>query len=210
MKNKYSLKIEENNMAKAFARDISISTKMAVEVCNIIRNKELEQAKKILQDIISLKRPIPIRRYKRDLAHRKKIGPRRFPVKTSKKLLEILDEVGANAQFKGLDINNLVIAHIAAHQAARPWHFGRQRRRKMKRTHIEIVVKEKIEKKKSEKEDKKEEKPKEVIEKKAQKEEDVKKDKTNETKSVEKKEETKPKKEDKKKTKKIGKQTMKK
>ena len=40
---------------------------------------------------------------------------------------------------------------MAAHKASAPWHYGRQRRRKMKRTHIEIVIGEKETKKKNQK-----------------------------------------------------------
>jgi hypothetical protein len=35
-----------------------------------------------------------------------------------------------------------MIVHICAHRAATPLHQGRQRRRAMKRTHIELVLKE--------------------------------------------------------------------
>ena len=41
-----------------------------------------------------------------------------------------------------------MIIHICAHRAARPWHYGRQRRRKTKRTNVEVVVKEGVEIKK--------------------------------------------------------------
>ena len=35
-----------------------------------------------------------------------------------------------------------VIEHINANKASQPWHYGRKRRSRMKRTHIQIVLKE--------------------------------------------------------------------
>ena len=46
----------------------------------------------------------------------------------------------ANARSKGLDIPSLVVGSILAKKGAPSWHYGRQRRRRMKRTHIEVVV----------------------------------------------------------------------
>ena len=42
---------------------------------------------------------------------------------------------------KAIDGND-VIVHLAAHKASSPYHFGRQSRRQMKRTHVELVLKE--------------------------------------------------------------------
>ena len=157
---------KSENTAKAVGKDLSISTKMAVEVCSFIRKKNLQKAKNLLQEVISMKKAIPIKRYNKGLAHKKKMGPGRYPVNTSKKILELLEGVEANAQFKGLSTDDLIITHIKADKAATPWHYGRQRRRKMKRTHIEVIVTEKIDKKKD---DKKEAKEKTKAEKKEEK-----------------------------------------
>ncbi|MBT3463440.1 hypothetical protein HN451_00510, partial [archaeon] len=63
-------------------------------------------------------------------------------------ILKIIKSAESNALNKGLNTNDLVITHICAHKASTPYHSGRQRRRKMKRSHIEVVVKEqKVEKK---------------------------------------------------------------
>ncbi len=143
-------KINQNE-AKAVGKDLSISTKMSVEVCNFIRNKNINKAKKILNDVIDKKSALPVKRYNKDLAHKKKIGPGRYPLNVCKEVLKLLDQVEANAQFKGLSTSDLVISHIKADKAATPFHHGRQRRRKMKRTHLEIIVLEKSEKKDKEK-----------------------------------------------------------
>ena len=73
---------------------------------------------------------------------KKKKGPGKYPVKAAGIIKKLLESVESNAQFKGLNTSNLIIKHIKADFASRPWHFGRQRRRKMKRTNIEVVVEE--------------------------------------------------------------------
>jgi len=127
-------------MARARGSVLPISFKQSVEICRFIENKNVNDAKKILQKVIDGRIAIPFRRYNWDLGHKKKIGPARFPKKASKEFIKLIEYVEANAQFKGLNTSNLVIAHISAHKAGKAWHFGRKTRRKMKRTNIEIVV----------------------------------------------------------------------
>ncbi|MBN2422515.1 50S ribosomal protein L22 [Candidatus Woesearchaeota archaeon] len=143
MVNKLTYENLQENMAFAKGLNLSISTKKAVEICNNIRKKPVTEAKKILEEIIELKRPLPMKRFNRDTAHKKAIGPGRFPKKTAKLILSTVKNAESNAQNKGLNTHNLIIAHISAHKASTPWHYGRHRRRKMKRTHVEIVVEEK-------------------------------------------------------------------
>jgi large subunit ribosomal protein L22 len=130
-------------MAIAKGVALPISFKHSVEVCRFIKNKKVNDAKKLLQNVISKKTAIPFRRYNWDLGHKKKIGPARYPEKASSEFIKLIENVEANAQFKGLNTSNLIITHISAHKAGKAWHFGRKIRRKMKRTNIEIVVEEK-------------------------------------------------------------------
>lgn len=131
------------NEAKIYGIDLPISTKKSVEICNFIRHKKLKKAKDMLNSVLQKKVAVPYKRYNRNTPHRKgRIASGRYPVKASSEILKLLEGVEANAQQKGLDVNNLVIDQIIANQASRPFHFGRKRRRKMKRTHIDIVVKE--------------------------------------------------------------------
>jgi len=157
----YSTKgISTENTAKAFGRALPISKKSSVEICAFIRSKALDKAKILLQAVIDKKIAVPFKRHNKDVGHKKgKIAAGRYPEKACKEILKMLESVEANAQFKGLNTANLVIKSIIANSASRPWHYGRQSRRKMKRTNIEIVVEEravkkeeKVEKKKSKKE----------------------------------------------------------
>ena len=141
---RYATKEYNNeNMARVVGRSLPISTKKSVEVCNFIRNKTTSQAKEILQRVINKKQAIPFRIYTKDLGHKRGIGPGRYPKNVAIEINNLIEAVEANAQFKGLNTSDLQIKHICAHMASRPWRYGRKRRRKAKRTSIEIIVEEK-------------------------------------------------------------------
>jgi large subunit ribosomal protein L22 len=143
-KQKYAVTgLNPEHTAKAIGRALPISTKYSVEICNLIRGTSLQKAKDILEGVIELKVPVPFRRYNRSMGHKTKVGVGRYPVKACKEILSILESAEANAQFKGINTSSLVISHLCANKASKQWHYGRKRRREMKRTHIEVVVEEK-------------------------------------------------------------------
>lgn len=129
--------------AKVIGRDLSISTKHAVEISKFIRGKSIKKSKELLNKVIEGKIAIPFTRFNRDMGHKKgNIAAGRYPKSASLEIVKLLNSLEANAQNKGLDVNSLYIKKIIANRASRPWHFGRQRRIKMKRTHIEIIAEE--------------------------------------------------------------------
>jgi large subunit ribosomal protein L22 len=142
------------NTAKAVGTSMPISMKHSVEVCNMIRGKNLQKAKKLLNEVIDFKRAVPYRRFGKDTPHKPGIGAGRYPINTITEILKIIESAEANAQFKGLNTNNLVIAKIVPNKASEPYRAGRQRGRKAKRAHLEVIVEERKTEAKS-KEDKK-------------------------------------------------------
>jgi large subunit ribosomal protein L22 len=138
---KYSVEDTENT-AKAAGLSLSISMKDSVEICNFIRGKNLKKSVETLKQIAEKKRALPLRRFNQNRGHKPGIGPGAYPVNTCNEIIKILENAEANAQFKGLNTTHLIINHIRAHKAATPYHAGRQRRRKMKRTNVEVVVSE--------------------------------------------------------------------
>ena len=167
MVNKYAVQTEnKEHSAKSKGNALSVSTKHCIEICSYIRKKNLQKAKELLQLTIEKKKPVPFKRFVGDVGHRKgKLAAGRYPVKACREILKILNSVEANAQFKGLNTSNLIISHICANRASIPWRYGRKIRRKSKRTNVEVVVEESVEKKKAAKKKiavKKEEKPAEI------------------------------------------------
>lgn len=140
---RYAYNGPEEGTAKAVLRDGAISTKVAIEMCNFLRGKSTEKAKAALERVLAMKEAIPFKRFTDGVGHRKGPGMAsgRYPQKASEAFLALIKIAEANAAQKGL-AEELVISHLAAHKASTPFHFGRLRRRQMKRTHVEIVVKE--------------------------------------------------------------------
>jgi hypothetical protein len=128
----------------------------------------------MLQRALDKKEAVPFTRFNNDMGHKPGKGPGRYPQKASKYIIELLKSVKANALAKGLNTDNLIIKKLVANKASRPWRYGRQRRRKAKRTHIEIIVKEiepktKKENKKSDKKQQESNKKQEIPNKKSKK-----------------------------------------
>ncbi|MBR9698876.1 50S ribosomal protein L22 [Candidatus Woesearchaeota archaeon] len=144
---KYSAPYSKEHHAKAQGVAMPISTKASIEICNTLRRKTVGRAKVILENVLAMKDPISFKRFTGGAGHKKGMGPGKYPLKAAEHILSVLKDVEANAQFKGLNTGNLILIHIAAHNAGNVWRYGRHRRRKMKRTHIEVIVEEgKVEK----------------------------------------------------------------
>jgi len=124
------------------AMNLPISNKFSVEIGNFIRNKELKKAKELLNRVIKQNIAVPFTRFNRDLGHKPGIAAGRYPIKASTEILKLLDALEANAEYKGLDVNNLVISEFIANKGNKMWHYGRKRRRAMKRCHLTIKAEE--------------------------------------------------------------------
>lgn len=141
-----------DNIARVIGRNLAISTKQTIEIANHIRGKNLQKTKEELKKVMEKKKAVPYRRFNMDTGHRKgKVGPGRYPGKASKVILELLESLESNAQYKGLEINALYIKEIIPNKGNTGWHYGRHRRRQTKRTHLEIVAEEREEEKKKRK-----------------------------------------------------------
>ncbi len=145
----YAYQKDMEKTAKAAMRNVRVSTKTAIEMCNHLRYKELAKARAEVEEIAKMKKPLPFRRFTNGLGHRKGIGASgRYPVNAAKAFLTLFDSVQANASNLTLG-ENLKIVHLAAQKGNNDFRWGRRQRRQLrKNTHLEIVVKE-IEKKKS-------------------------------------------------------------
>lgn len=138
----YSKKTDENS-AKAVGKNLGISFKQSINVCNFLRGKDTVRAKKILNDAIALKVPIPFTRFLNGIGHRRgNIASGSYAPTTCKAILKMIETVEANAQYKGINSSSLLISHLSAQQGNGQWRYGRKRRQKMKSTHIELIVEE--------------------------------------------------------------------
>ncbi|WP_440060058.1 50S ribosomal protein L22 [Thermogladius sp. 4427co] len=150
----YSVQLrDESKIAKAVRYDIPVSIKYMREVTAVLRGMKLKKAIELLENVIKLKEPIPFRRYHGKVSHKRGLADKygwpagRYPVKAARYLLELLRNVEANAENKGLDADRLVIIHIAAHKGVTlkrymPRAFGRATPKFRRMTNVEVIVKE--------------------------------------------------------------------
>lgn len=131
---------KEHN-ARAYSRNVAVSTKQGVELSNSLRYRSTSYAKKFLEDVIALRRAVPYTRYIFDLGHKRGMGPGRYPQKTAQEFLRLIKSVEANAQVRGLNVASLKIIKLVTNKASIPPAGGRQRHH-AKRSNIDIEVRE--------------------------------------------------------------------
>lgn len=134
----------QGNMEKcAFARalNLPISTKVCYEIGNAIRGKSVSKVLAFLDRVLEQKEAVPFKRFNADVGHKPgNIGPGRYPIKSVGYVKKVVLSAVANAKDKGLSEDALVLVHFTANTGAGQWRHGRQRRRQMKATHLEVVV----------------------------------------------------------------------
>jgi large subunit ribosomal protein L22 len=123
------------------------SPKKTYEVLNAIRGRPLEEARRFLEDVVELKRAVPFRRYNQETAHKVGIGPGRYPKKVAKSVLQVLQNAESNAEYEGLDTDQLYVFVAASsrgriRKANMPRAHGRATPWNEQTTHIEIVLRE--------------------------------------------------------------------
>ena len=115
----YTVELKVDTMARAYGRELPISWKKAAELARVLRGKKVEKALEYLDNVISLKQPVPFRRYKRWVAHKSGYGPARYPVKAAKYFKRVIESAVSNAEYLGReDPDAMVIRTINAHKGA--------------------------------------------------------------------------------------------
>ncbi|HOI70861.1 MAG TPA: 50S ribosomal protein L22 [Methanobacterium sp.] len=145
---KYAYNEDTGKVAKASGRSLKISPKHSREICNALRGMELEEAKDYLEDVIDKKQAVPFRRHNKKVGHKRGLEgwpTGRYPVKAASQILDVLINAEANAEYQGLETDNLEIVHISSHRGyvIRGWTpraFGRASPFNTPTTHIQIVL----------------------------------------------------------------------
>ena len=140
---------QEAKTARVFGKNLRISPKHAVEIARALKGLTVEDAKDYLEKVQQKKIAVPFRRHKKKVGHKRlhKWYAGRYPVKASKRIFELLQEVEANAEYKGLDMERLRIIHISAYKGRtfpgyRPRAYGRASPYNHETTNVELIVEE--------------------------------------------------------------------
>jgi large subunit ribosomal protein L22 len=136
----YSIKDMNETRAHAVLRDVPISYKVAVLIGKRIKGMPAEKAIRFLQDVQNKKQAVPYVKFSDSVGHKTgSVGPGRYPEKAAKLFEQLVKNAVANAEDKGVgkDVN---VEIVCAQQGSRSYHYGRQGRRRFKRSHVELVV----------------------------------------------------------------------
>jgi large subunit ribosomal protein L22 len=144
---KYSTDVDPDKTAKAYGFELHCSRKDSTNLAYAIKGMKTEDAKKYLQGVIDMKRPIPAIFHNRKRAHQKSIGPGSYPKKAAQYMLKTLENAENNAEYKGFDLENMKIAHISTYsgrvvKGIMPRAHGRATDKNTKTTNIEIILEE--------------------------------------------------------------------
>ena len=116
-------------------KDLPISTKHSVAICDYIRGKDIDRAISMLEQVEQMKNPIPM---KGEIPHRKgKIMSGRYPINASREFIKLLKSLKSNAVTNELELEKYVLFCVP-NMASRPHRrFGRT---KFKRTHVTLKL----------------------------------------------------------------------
>jgi len=140
---------------KARGDDLRVSFKNTFETAAAIRGMTLKHAQDYLNAVMEHKECVPFRRFyggvgRKAQAKKYGINQGRYPEKSCRFLLNLLKNVEANADNKGLDVSSLVVWHIQVNRAMK----GRRRTYKAhggikpylsQNCHVELICAEKPE-----------------------------------------------------------------
>ena len=143
----YTQETDAEKTSRALGKEMSVSPKHCREVCKMLPGMKVEDAKKYLEEVIELKRAVPYTRFKMYVNPKPKIGPGRFPKNAAKAILRVLQSAQSNAEYKGLDAENMRVKVAAAHRGRIQKSFmpraqGRSTPWNEQTTNIEIILEE--------------------------------------------------------------------
>jgi large subunit ribosomal protein L17e len=151
---KYSYRIEdESKVAKASISDAKTSFKNMRETGSTMRGRYVVDAIRYLDDVLAHKQCVPMRRYAGGVgrtaqAKAFKTTRGRWPQKSAEFAKDLLLNLKANAEAKGMDVNNVVITHFQVNKAPKIHKriyraHGRVNPYNKSPCHIEVVAMEK-------------------------------------------------------------------
>ena len=103
-----------------------ISPKFTREICGMVRGMKVNKAIDTLEGVIALETPVPLKRYNKRVSHKQGVGPGRYPKKAAAAVLGVIKSAVANAEYKGLNTDDMVIRTITASRGrVTPGHMAR-------------------------------------------------------------------------------------
>ena len=149
-KKNYQAEFDAKKTCRVIGTNKPVSLKYSTELIREIKGKPVLSAEAFLNRILEKTDHLPLRRYVSKIGHRKgqarsftKTG--KYPINVAKVFLRLLSDLKANADYKGMNAEKLLIVHGFASLGYRRMSNQPQGRisgkpRKNKSTHIELIA----------------------------------------------------------------------
>lgn len=118
-------------------KDLPLSTKEGLHICDMIRYKNIDTAIKMVENVIVKKQVVEMRNREVGHKHGKGIMGARYPINASKEIVRLLKNLKATAVYNELDLEKVVLVFCMTNKASRPYKRGGTR---MKRSHVTLKL----------------------------------------------------------------------
>ncbi len=146
----YSIRVDTEKTARAQGDELHISPRHCVEICRALRGRPITEAKTYLEAIINKKQAVPFKRHNSGVGHRTGMtgwDAGRYPQKAAREILKVLKHAEANAEYKGLDADQMRVLYSLARsgrtiQGRMPRAMGRATAKNTETVIIEMTLQE--------------------------------------------------------------------
>jgi len=120
---KYSSEpLDASKSCKARGSNLRVHYKNTRETAMALKGLGLKRAQRFLEDVIAHKDIVPFKRYTGGVGHKAQCKRHnavsgRWPEKSCRYLLDLLQNAGSNAEIQGIEVDTLYISHIQVQQA---------------------------------------------------------------------------------------------
>jgi len=129
------------HQAMAQNKNMPVSWKDCTEIGRFLKGDKVEKAIRKLEMVTEKELAVPFKKYNSDVGHRSGHShPARYPVKAAEHVLEVLESAKGNAEYEGLNADNLYVQEFITNQGTEFATPGRHRGQKTKAAHVKIVV----------------------------------------------------------------------
>ena len=143
----YTAESDPDTSARAIGKEMPISPKFTREICGMVRGLKVNKAIDTLEGVIALETPVPLKRYNKRVSHKQGVGPGRYPKKAAAAVLGVINSAVANAEYKGLNVDDMVVKTITASRGrVTPGHMprahGRATEWNQDTVNLEVIIEE--------------------------------------------------------------------
>ena len=131
----YTQFTDPETTARAIGKEIPISPKKSREVCRMLRGKNVDVAIRMLDEVAELKRPVQFARNNFGVAHKKGVGPGRYPEKCAKAIRQVIESDNLRIKVITANLGRTTPGYM-------PRAYGRSTQWNQQTVNIEVIVEE--------------------------------------------------------------------